>query len=180
MALFNSTNMEQITVYSFSELAEDVQDKVLEKFADINVDWGWWQFIYEDATTVGLKITGFDLDHRAIDIEFTDDALFTSGKILSSHGEMCDTYKLAQAFISDRDALVAKHSDGIHRDIVEEGFEGYFDLECDELEAEFLHALGEEYLGILRQNYEYLTSREAIIETIEANEYLFTKDGTHI
>lgn len=173
--------MKQINVYEFSELSSDVQDKVLEKFADINVDWGWWQFIYEDAEMVGLKITGFDMDRsRSIDIEFINDAPFTAGKIMSEHGEQCDTYNLAQAFISDRDALVAKHSDGIHRDIVEEGFEGYFDLECDELEAEFLHALGEEYLSILDKEYEYLSSRESIIETIEADDYLFTKNGTCI
>jgi hypothetical protein len=35
-----------------------------------------------------------------------------------------------------------------------------------------------EYLEMLRQEYEYQTSEEAIIETIEANEYTFLEDGT--
>ena len=34
-----------------------------------------------------------------------------------------------------------------------------------------------EALSMLKANYDYLTSREAIIETIEANEYDFTIDG---
>lgn len=180
MALFNSNNMEQITVYSFSELSSDVQDKVLEKFADINYFDDWFDSVYEDAKMAGLKITGFDMDRRSIDIEFTNDALFTSGKILSSHGKMCDTYKLAQSFEADRDALVEKHSDGIHTAVVHEDNEDAFDTECDELEADFLQALGEEYLSMLEQQYEYLGSREAIIETIEANEYLFTENGKRI
>lgn len=173
--------MKQITVYSFSELAEDVQDKVLEKFADINVDWGWWHFVYEEAEQAGLKISGFNIDRsRSIDIEFINDAPFTAGKILAEHGEQCDTYKLAQAFEADRDALVEKLSDGVNLNVVDYENEYEFDQECNELEADFLQALGKEYLSMLEQQYEYLDSREAIIETIEANEYLFTENGTRI
>lgn len=172
--------MKQITVYSFSELAEDIQDKVIDRLADINCFDDWSDSVYEDAKTVGLKIAAFDIDRRDIDIEFINDAPFTAGKIMSEHGEECDTYKLAQAFEKDRDALVAKHSDGIHTAVVHEDNEDAFDTECDELEDDFLQALGEEYLSLLRQQYEYLTSREAIIETIEANEYTFTKNGTQV
>lgn len=172
--------MKQITVYSFSELAEDVQDKVLEKFADINVDYDWYQSVYEDAEMVGLKITGFDIYRRDISIDFTRDAPFTAGKILAEHGEQCDTYKLAQAFEADRDALVEKHSDGVNLNVVDYENEYEFDQECNELEADFLQSLGEAYLSMLEEQYEYLSSREAIVETIEINEYLFTKNGKRI
>jgi hypothetical protein len=46
-----------------------------------------------------------------------------------------------------------------------------------DLDTEFQRALGKEYLSILRREYEYQTSEEAIIETIEANDYDFTEDG---
>jgi len=35
----------------------------------------------------------------------------------------------------------------------------------------------EEYLSLLRQEYEYLTSKDAIVETIQANDYEFTEEG---
>jgi hypothetical protein len=40
-------------------------------------------------------------------------------------------------------------------------------------------AMLEEYIVLLRKEYEYLTSRDAIIETIMANEYLFDESGNH-
>ena len=172
--------MKQINVYEFSELSSDAQDKAVNALADINVDYDWWQFTEDDAETVGLNIKEFNLDYRSISVEFTDSATYTADKIKSEHGDTCYTYKLAQSFIADRDALVEKYSDGIQTDIVAEDNEYNFDQECDELEEEFLKELGEEYLSILRKEYEYLSSREAIIETIEANEYLFTENGKRI
>ncbi len=49
------------------------------------------------------------------------------------------------------------------------------ELENDE--DEFLKELLEDYRIILQKEYEYQTSEEAIIGTIEANEYEFTQDG---
>ena len=45
------------------------------------------------------------------------------------------------------------------------------------LEAEFLKSILEDYSIILQKEYEYLTSREAVEETIEANDYHFTENG---
>lgn len=173
--------MKQITVYSFNELSEDVQDRVLADMWDINIFHDWWEMTTDETEElIKLEITAFDIDRRTISLQFIDSATDTADKILANHGDTCNTYRLAQSFLSDRDALVEKHSNGVTLDIVEEDNEDAFDTECDELEAAFLHALGEEYLSILDKEYEYLSSREAIVETIEANEYLFTKNGTRI
>jgi len=43
---------------------------------------------------------------------------------------------------------------------------------------EYTYALREEYLSMLRKEYEYLTSTECVDETIRANEYEFLVDGT--
>ena len=65
---------------------------------------------------------------------------------------------------------------------VHNGRYGQFDLEIenklDEMSEEFLKSLLEDYRIILENEYEYLTSKEAILETIEANDYEFTADGT--
>jgi hypothetical protein len=45
------------------------------------------------------------------------------------------------------------------------------------MEGEFLKSLLEDYRIILSKEYDYLTSRESIIETIEANEYEFDENG---
>jgi hypothetical protein len=46
-----------------------------------------------------------------------------------------------------------------------------------ELESEFEADLISEYAHMLQREYDYLTSEEAIRETIEANDYDFTEDG---
>ena len=43
--------------------------------------------------------------------------------------------------------------------------------------AEFRRSILEDYRIILQTEFEYLTSEEAIVEIIEANEYEFTADG---
>ncbi len=84
--------MKEVTIklYEFDELSERAQEEAIEKLSDINVDYDWWKYVYEDAERIGLKINEFDLERE----------------------------------------------------------------------------------------YDYLTSGEAIIETIRANEYYFTEDGT--
>jgi hypothetical protein len=39
-------------VYSFRELDEEAQGRALHRFSNINIDWDWWEFIYEDFKTV--------------------------------------------------------------------------------------------------------------------------------
>jgi hypothetical protein len=166
------------TLYQFSELSEDAKEKAIKNLWDINVDFEWWEFTYSDAAEIGLKIQGFDIDRGSyLKGSFTKACTEVADLILSNHGEGCDTFKLATEFLKDRAALVAKYSDGVKTSIVSEENVYDFDQECDELEEEFDRALKEEYLCILRKEYEYQTSEEAIIETIEANGYEFTEEG---
>lgn len=161
-----------ITVYKFNELSEDIQDKVIERQSDINVDYDWWEFVYEDAEQIGLKITEFDTD-RYCKGNFIDSAKETAHKIIDNHGENCETYKTASEYLKDRDNLI----DTFPKDKDEEIDEYKLDNDLDDLDSEFLRSLLEDYRIILRNEYEYLTSRESIIETIEINDYDFTIDG---
>ena len=168
----------EVKLYKFSELSEDAQQKAIEKLCDINVDYDWWESAYEDAENIGLKITGFDIGRgRNATGEFIFGAYEVANKILKEHGKTCETHKTASQFIKDWDLLVEKYSDGINKNRVSEDNEYEFDGEADDLEHEFLNSLLEDYAMMLEKDYEYQTSKEAIIETIEANEYDFTEDG---
>lgn len=159
------------TVYRFNELSEKAQDKAIEKLYDLNVGYEWWNNTYEDAERVGLKIKGFDLE-RGNSIEGILSSSLTESvtAILTDHGEICETYQLAKRYKEVIDVLDVKRRLGL----IDE--DSYND-QIDELQELYLRELLQCYLSILRQEYDYQTSREAIIESIEANEYEFDEEG---
>ena len=164
------------TVYSFDELSEAAQRKAISNQYDCNVDYEWWDCTYDDAKeNSGLKITGFDTGRGSyVSGEFTEDACASAYLILENHGETCETHKTASQFIEDRDKLVnsaPKDENGDFEDECE------LDSDLDDLENEYLKDLCGDYLSILRKEYEYLTSEEAIKETILANDWTFTEAG---
>lgn len=165
-------------VYKFDELTEEQKQKVLENYAYINVEHEWWDCQYEDAKTIRLKITAFDLDRNrhceGVFIEYAED---TAKKIIKEHGEACETYQTATNYLAERAALVKKYSDGVFIDIVAEDNECDFDNDCEELDAEFLRSILEDYSISLQKEYEYMTSKKAIIETLKMNDYDFTEGG---
>lgn len=149
------------TVYRFDELSDKAKQKAIEKRYDINVDFDWWDYMYADAETIGCTIDGFDIDRGGECSLTCEDAPETARLIVENHGETCGTRKLADQYLKDRMELLGEEEEG----------------DFDALDTIFQRALGEEYLSLLRQEYEYQTSEAAIIETILANEYEFTEDG---
>lgn len=153
--------------YKFAELTDEAKEKAVENLYDINTDFEWWESTYEDAKEAGLKLTGFDIDRGSYcKGDFITTALNCAELIVKNHGETCEAYQTALNFIKDRAALA-----------VDDGGDFVDEDAADELVNEFKKSLLEDYLMMLRNEYEYKTSREAIIETIEANEYEFTKEG---
>ena len=140
-----------IDIYTIDEIKEhgaELYGQIIEDHWTINVDFEWWEFIYEDAKSIGLEITGFDVDRRDIRMEYIYDASYTKNEILKNHGRLCDTYRTVKEFDLRKD--------------------------CGD---DMLMYLGEEYLSILRQEYEWLTSEAQIHETLQANEYRFDLQG---
>lgn len=138
------------TVYNFSELSEAAQDKALESLYDINISHDWFDYTFDDAKNIGLEITEFDIYRRSIDGRLLESLPDVCKAILAEHGPGTETHKLAEQW---------QHKHG------------------EDNEEKFLRELLEEYLSILDKECEYLSSREAIIETIDANEYEFYEDG---
>lgn len=184
----------EIKAYQFSELSEEAKQKVLESLYDLNVDHDWWDYIYDDAKNVGIKIKGFGLDrNKGCEGELYDDAETVAEKILKEHGKACETYKTAQRFLDDlatlRDNAKTEFEDyevnnpekdereyEDYDDFFGDNFEDDFDELCEEFEKSILS----DYADMLEKEYEYLTSEEAIIETIEANDYEFDENGKMI
>lgn len=167
-----------INIFKFNELSEQAKDNAVEKLRDINLHDDWYECTIDDAATIGLKIESFDVDRGShVQGVFTEDATKVADLIIANHGEHCETHKTAARFWEDWNFLVEKHSDGVDTSCVAYENEQEFDNEANELEQEFLNDLCECYLTILRNEYEYLYSEEAVIETIEANDYDFTEDG---
>lgn len=148
----------EIKLFKFEELSEEAKQKVLQDMYDINISYDWWESTYEDAKNIGLQITSFDLDrNRHAKGELSMPAIDVMKNIMEEHGENCDTYKTAAKYF---------HSWGLT-----------LDEDLEDLEYEFLNDLLEDYSIILQKESEYLTSEEAIIESIEANDYDFTEAG---
>jgi len=162
-------------VYKYSELSEAGKAKALENLSDLNTDIEWWESTYEDAEQIGLKIIEFDIDRASyVKAEFIEDACHCAHKIKDNHGEICETYKTAVNFLAERDKIVNEANKDDNGD-----FEDEYELDQDlnYCEAEFLKSIQEDYRINLQKDFEYRTSDEAIIETIEANEYDFTEEG---
>lgn len=165
--------METITLnlYKFSELSEDAKKKAIEKHCDINVEHEWWDCIQWDAKKViGVEISGFDIYRKSIDIKFIENADVVAKNIMENFGIDTDIYRRANDYLIEYNKLKEKQT-------FDEYGESEQDDDIDDMEKEFLHVLGEEYLSMLEKDYDWLTSDEAIAETIEINEYDFLENG---
>jgi hypothetical protein len=156
-----------ITTYSFEELNEAAKEKAIDANRDINVEyWEWWHTVYDDAKMIGLKLTGFDITyHPTSKGSFIDSAYDTAKLITENHGKDCDTFKLATSYISELGKLQP-----------ETDFEN-----CElseDLNDKFLSDLLKCYATMLNNEFDYLTSDEAIKETLISNDYQFLEDGT--
>ena len=164
----------RIKLYKFNELSESAKEKAIQSLSDINVDYDWWESIYEDAESIGLKINSFDLDrNRHAKGEFNLAANEVAANIFRDHGEDCETYKTAASFMEEWQPIFNNYMDETHKDYESSDSED----KLIDMENEFLKSLLEDYSIMLQNEYDYLASEKAIKETIEANDYEFTQDG---
>lgn len=154
----------QTKVFEFSELSDKAKEKAREWYRSHALDYEWWDSTYDDAGNIGLKITGFDLDrNRHATGSFTKTEQQAALLIVQSHGKDCETFKTAKKFL----------------DAVEQSPETTDETQdaWNELCAEFLKSILEDYSIMLQKEMEYLLSDEAVDGSIAANEYTFTETG---
>lgn len=162
-----------VTTYEFEELSPESREHAIEKLWDINVAGkDWWQWTFEDAKNVGLKIKEFDLSYHYCRGDFIESATYTANKIIQEHGATCETYQTAQGFLAELDRFM----ETAEKDEYGELYLLRDEQKVEDIELGFLQAILEDYRILLQQEYDYQTSEEAIIETIRVNEYEFTEN----
>ncbi len=179
-----------ITLYKFDELSEEAQKFAISNLYDwcctnhINADHDWSDPIYEDAKTIGLKIEEFHLEHKKINGALTEYLLDCCRSIRHNHGKDSDTFNTAHQYLQEYIQAFVKwkeeNKDDDNKDWKPADwlYEFKYTDEADEITNEFRKALLQDYLIMLDKEYDYLTSEEAIKQSMEANECLFHEDGT--
>jgi len=145
----------EIKAYEFSELNEKAKDKVLFDFTDINTNYDWWDIVYDEFDYLGLKINSFDIYRQTIDIEFKNDIKHFCYNVVNDWHD-ADIVNICDDYLVNENNPNKKNEDYYKR------------------------LIADEVLTTLANEYDYQVSSEAIIETIEANEYLFTKEGKYL
>ena len=76
------------TVYSYKELSEQAKEKARDWYRDGNLDYDWWESVYEDAKTIGAFL-GWTID----DIYFSGFSSQGDGACFEGHWSL-DTVSL--------------------------------------------------------------------------------------
>ena len=178
------------TLYQFGELSDDAKQHALEKLRCINVDYDWWEFAYETIQKAGeclgiaCTVSNFDLDRdayvvlcggysyrknwrAALRAEFGGDSLPELDRI----GAWLQAAQKCM-FWTGYATLESGRYGTLYSADADHGGQHDIDGLIDGLRSF-------EYWAwrLLYNEYEYLTSDDAIKETIAANEYEFDEDG---
>ena len=193
--------VKKITVYKFRELSEQAKEKALEKLYNINTDYDWFDTEFYDAKEIG-KLMGIDIK----DIHFTgfssqgDGACFTgnyqykkgSVKAVKDYAPLdIRLHNIAEglaavqrkflygisANVKHRGHYSHKYCTDINITITQNGYEIAYSSDDETIISELLRDFMDRIYRQLEKQYEYLTSKKAIQETIEINNYEFTADG---
>jgi hypothetical protein len=193
--------MKQHTVntYSFDELSEEAKKHAIEKLCDINTDYEWYDCTIDDFKDRARE-KGFDVDKTYFSGFWSqgDGAMF-EGSVDFHVWKPTNIHPLVIKCIDN--GLISLSWSVKHRGHYYHSKCRYIDFDygnvpytwksnygatgriIDEmtkieaqLEEDFTELCADLYRS-LEEEYEYQTSEEAIIETIEANEYEFTEDG---
>lgn len=190
----------EVNTYSFSELSDDIKEAVINNFRDISTDYyDWYEDTIYDAKEIG-KLIGIDIDK----IYFSgfssqgDGACFEgsycyekqSVKKIKEYApldkELHEIAKnladIQKKYFYSLSANVAQRGHYMHENctyiIVNDDFnEREANTEAADGIAEFLRDFMRWIYKQLEIEYEWLTSDDTIVETINANEYMFTSDG---
>lgn len=178
------------TLYQFNELSDKAKQRALERLCYVNVDFDWWQFTYETIQKAGeclgidCTVDGFDLgrgSHVALSGKYTYQKNWRATLRAEFGGDSLPELERIGAWLQAAQkpvfwsgyATLEPGRDGTRYSAdADHGGQRDTDGLVDGL-REFEHWA----LTLLRREYEYLTSDDAIKETIEANEYEFDENG---
>lgn len=171
--------VKQYETFKFNELSEGAKERAIEEFSDINVDFDWWIFTCDSVKeTMGVEIKEFDMDKLTITTELCEDVEHVIKSILENFSEETDFYKTAKRWDKELESAIKEAFESLDDDEkIDFDFQYDFQREYDEIERGFKKELAEDYLSMLKKEFNNLTSEEAIIEAIEINDYDFLGNG---
>lgn len=193
---------EPFYVYKFEELSDEVKEKVYENYRNFNVDnEDWWEgevnlwteelarvgFIRADIYFTGFWSQGDGACFDAkIDLDVLSNVMFYKSTSYEE-ARMWRTINLANyhGYLGEVTIYTINHHYS-HKNCRRISVENVYLRSCtvsDEIEKTLMgledirYDLCVQIYRSLREDYEYLTSDEAIKDTIEANDYDFTLNG---
>ncbi len=194
--------MREVTfkLYKFNELSDEVKEKVLDDNRYFQVEYfNWWEYVYEEAENIGLKIVEFDLDRWYIRMKLKENILSSIKKICRNFDKEEEIYKLAKEYYDEiikyfkedeeiQEFMQAQKCPITILDMkIDEFIEHYPDsmlediarywLVDDRYRDAYLRDMGNLFLSVLEDEFNYLISDEAIIEYFDNNDYEFFENG---
>ena len=193
----------EINVYSFEELSESAKEKAREWYRNGNLDYEWWDFVYEDAKTIGA-LMGIDIDKIYFSGFWSqgDGACFEgyyqykkgSVKAVKEYAPQDkELHQIAQGLVDlqrcylySLTASVSHRGHYYHENCT--SFDVYDKRRDDGIVGEVPEESLKEFLRDfmrwiykrLENEWEWLNSDEAVDENIIANEYEFDEEGRRI
>ena len=178
--------MREIKVYSFDELSEEAQERAINELRPLNIEPYWYEDTFDTIRAAG-KLLGLEIDRIYFDMDlyciFNADYRYVHGgavkavrKEFSWADDLCKVAK-------DLQGLQKRHFYSLSCNVSSQRNTNSYrcfrfgeDYECDDL-GDILDDFAHWARILLRDEYAWLTSNEAIREMIEANEYEFTEAG---
>lgn len=178
-----------IKIYKFEELSEEAQQAAISNLGDINIDYEWWDIeglldlTQDESDEVGIKsgeiesllfsykIKEFDLE-RGQYIQFknvvvnNEEAFRKFLKIPEELWKQCSYYFSSTK--RDTNTCLDLQMDDPPTNEEDDILNRAIEIMDDKIHEAWVS---------LKTDYEYLTSEEAIKDTIQANEYEFYKNG---
>ena len=185
--------------YTFDELDDEAKDKVRQRWLEAGLDHGWWDGVFEMATTAG-KCLGIDVEdiqfsgfwsqgdgagfkgsyaykkgwRAALKAEFGGDALVELERIgLELQDIQRPVFYKLEAGVNMNPQYMS-----VNVDVDDYGLtDRQWAMRRESDVRDTMRSFADWIYESLEQEYEYLTSDEAVRESIEANGYLFTEEG---
>ena len=173
-------------VYSFNELSEAAQELALNAFRDINVEYDWWTYGAYDTIRTAGNLLGLDIDRIHFDAYlyciFDANYEYARGAVKAVKAEFpyaTDLHEVARKL----QALQRRHFYSLSCAVTEGRTTNRYscfrfgeDYDCEDL-GDIIDDFAHWARILLCDEYEWLTSDEAVKEIIIINEYEFTEYG---
>jgi len=190
----------KITTFSYDELSDEAKEKARASWREGQLEYDWWDFVYEDAKTIGA-LMGIDIDKiyfsgfcsQGDGAQFEGDYQYKKGSVKTVkeyapkdtelHAIALELYKVQRRNFYQLCASVSHNGHYYHELCTSIDVTGNDDFRADyESEEEdlkdALRAFMQWIYSRLEAEHDHLLSDEVIEESIQANEAEFYEDGS--